>query len=462
MRRLLDVAVRGLCRLVLSIFFREVEVVGEERIPEGVPLLLVGNHTNALVDPVLLLGFLPTRPRLLAKSTLWKNPLLAPLLALGGAIPVYRRQDIVAGKDAEKYMAQNEDMFSRCHAELAGGGTIALFPEGQSHNEPQLQPLKTGVARIALEAEQKYEGLGIRIVPVGLIFDARTRFRSRALLQVGHPIDPTPEVKAYERDPKRAVDELTERVRAALSEVTLNYSSWEEAQLADRVAELFALDVASQASGGMPLSERAALSKTFFEGYQELRRREPARVAAVYDAVKKYDRLLRVFNLKSQQIASDYPTAMVVLFVVRTVRVLVLKLPLTIVGVLLNYIPFKVPGWVAPHIADDPDEVATYKVFIGFFLFPMFWVGEALIAGWRMGFWSGVLVLILAPLSGYFALKSRDRRDRFLAEARAFFILRNNKRLAAELGRRRETILSQLGELVELWRRSQEQAATGA
>src|SRR4051794_24149217 len=87
---------RALVRLVLRVFFREVEVAGAERLPAGVPLVLVANHVNGLIDPLLLIGPLPTverPPRFLGKSTLWQNPLVRPFLDLAGAIPVYRRQD---------------------------------------------------------------------------------------------------------------------------------------------------------------------------------------------------------------------------------------------------------------------------------------------------------------------------------------------------------------------------------
>ena len=116
MRNRLDDFVEWLARTVSWIFFRRIEVVGEERIPRGVPLLLVANHHNSLIDPVLILGTLGARPRFLAKSTLWQNPMLRPLLGLAGAVPVHRKQDV--GED----MSQNRTTFARCHDQLATGG----------------------------------------------------------------------------------------------------------------------------------------------------------------------------------------------------------------------------------------------------------------------------------------------------------------------------------------------------
>jgi glycerol-3-phosphate O-acyltransferase/dihydroxyacetone phosphate acyltransferase len=133
----------AVARLVLEIFFREVEVVGAERIPAGRPLVLVANHVNGLIDPLLLLGPLPVMPRFLAKSTLWKIAPVRPFLDLAGAIPVYRRQD--EGSNPSKFdPGKNAETFTRAEELLAKGGALALFPEGTSHSDPSLKPLKTG------------------------------------------------------------------------------------------------------------------------------------------------------------------------------------------------------------------------------------------------------------------------------------------------------------------------------
>lgn len=433
----------------MGIFFKDIEVVGDERFPRGGPLLIVGNHTNALIDPVLFIGFLPARSRMLAKSTLWNNVMLRPLLELGGAIPVYRRVDAADGRAD---MSRNEEMFARCHDELGTGGAIALFPEGTSHNEPSLLPLKTGAARIVLEAMQKYEGLGVKIVPVGLIFDERTRFRSRALLQVGEPIDPQAWVDDYTREPQAAVASLTEHIGEALAGVTLNYASWEEARLVERVADLYA-QPDTDVPDTLPLAERARLRKAFVDGYRQMREKDPQRVDRVYRRVKQYDRLLRVFDLRTAQVASRYPGSLVVWFIARTFRLVLLRLPLTILGVLLNWLPYRIPGWVARAAADDPDEEATYKVFTGFFLFPVFWLLWSGLAAWWLGWLAFPIMMVLAPLSGYVALKARDQREQFREEARAFLLLRTNKRIAAELQLRHRALHRDITALVEEFQR---------
>ena len=177
-RRFADWSMTALARLLVRVFFRSIEVEGGDRLPASGPVVLVANHTNGLVDGLLLMTALRRYPRFLGKSTLFKIPPLWPFLKLAGVIPVYRTIDAEAGD-------HNVSAFAISHALLEQGGMVAVFPEGISHDEPALQPLKTGAARIALEAAHGGGADGLVTVAVGLVYDAKARFRSRALVRVG-------------------------------------------------------------------------------------------------------------------------------------------------------------------------------------------------------------------------------------------------------------------------------------
>ena len=116
----------------LRVFFRRIEVVGRERVPRAGACQLVLNHPNALVDPVFLLCFAPRRVSFLAKSPLFKMPVIGYLCRVMEAIPVYRSQD--EGEDTSR----NRETFALAHRLLARGGTIGVCPEGVSHSEPSL------------------------------------------------------------------------------------------------------------------------------------------------------------------------------------------------------------------------------------------------------------------------------------------------------------------------------------
>ena len=157
------------CRLVVRIFYRQFEITGTESIPNKSGLILCANHVNALVDVVVLQTTTNKDIRPLARSGLFLNPLLKPILNMIGAVPIYRRND--PGTDTER----NEDSFVRCYELLAENQTIIIFPEGQSHSDPHINKLKTGAARIALGALQTNH-ISPVVLPVGLTFSRKGKF----------------------------------------------------------------------------------------------------------------------------------------------------------------------------------------------------------------------------------------------------------------------------------------------
>src|SRR5216117_3216017 len=201
-----------LLRLVLRIFFRRIEVTGAERVPREGPVIFVLNHPNGLIDPSFLLCLAPRRVSFLAKAPLFRMPVIGTFCRAFEAIPVHRRQD--EGSDP----SHNRETFETARAVLARGGAIAIFPEGKSHSDPKLRPLKTGAARIALGAAAALTGPApIRIVPAGLYYRAKRTFRSAALLYFGDPL-PVERIPLQPgaEPPPEPVLQLTERLGSAL------------------------------------------------------------------------------------------------------------------------------------------------------------------------------------------------------------------------------------------------------
>ena len=194
--------------------------------------MLVADHRNGLVDGLLLMAALPRYPRFLGKSTLFHHPLLWPFLQVGGVIPVHRVQD---GGSPDG----NRQAFDRCLRLLEQRALVAVFPEGISHDEPSLQALRTGAARIALSATSA--GVpGVQTVAVSLVYDDKQRFRSRALVRVGAPRPAWPWMEGYRTDPHRAVRSLTEDLAERLRQEGTEYRSWAEASELGAVADAVA------------------------------------------------------------------------------------------------------------------------------------------------------------------------------------------------------------------------------
>ena len=150
-------------------------------------MLLVVNHPNALVDALLVGWVVPRRVRITAKSTLFTQPVAGRLLRWIGVVPLHRTSD-AAELGVRSDPMRNRDAFRAVRDALRDGGTVLIFPEGKSHDEPALAPLKSGAARMALYAAESGGVTDLAIVPIGLTFERKEEPRSRVLVQIGEPI----------------------------------------------------------------------------------------------------------------------------------------------------------------------------------------------------------------------------------------------------------------------------------
>ena len=317
-------ALRYFFALVLRIFFRRIEISGAEHVPSVGPVLFVLNHPNGLIDPGFLLCLAPRRVSFLAKAPLFRMPVVGWLCRTFQAIPVHRRQD--AGSDP----AQNRETFEAARRVLAGGGAIAIFPEGTSHNDPQLRPFKTGAARIGLGAAAAL-GAGttpIRIVPAGLYYRAKQTFRSAALLHYGEPFEvPSITLAPGAEPPAEAVLALTERIGKALAELTLQAERVEALALVARAQRIFST-ADEPPSAPAPLAQELEVRRRFVLGYRLLRERWPDRFTAVQARIDRYESALQAAGLDPRHLTPrTYTFARVLRYVVQSVLVFALLLP---------------------------------------------------------------------------------------------------------------------------------------
>lgn len=202
----------GLVHLVARIYVRSwyrIDVFGDPP-PASGPLLVCCNHTNGLMDVALLFERFPRRLRFLAKYTIFTTPVIGPLAKGAHAIPIYRKKD---GVPTER----NQASFDAVHTALGRGEVVVVFPEGESGTAPHLRlPLKTGIGRMALGAQDEHEGVLVQILPIGIHVHDRNRYRSRLELRYGAPVPVSDLLARYREDPREAVPALMERVAAAL------------------------------------------------------------------------------------------------------------------------------------------------------------------------------------------------------------------------------------------------------
>jgi 1-acyl-sn-glycerol-3-phosphate acyltransferase len=195
--RLCAAVVAGLAKLL----FRPT-VVGAENIPLEGPVLIAPIHRSN-VDFALTLFISKRKSFFMAKDSLFRVPLLGPLIAHLGAFPIHRG---VADRGS---MALSEAVLRQGHA-------LVLFPEGTRKEGRDVAPLHDGAMFVAARTGAKVVPVGIggsdRAMPKG----AKLPRPSKIRIVVGPPIDPP---SAEGRVSRSALSAKSEELRAALENV---------------------------------------------------------------------------------------------------------------------------------------------------------------------------------------------------------------------------------------------------
>lgn len=182
--------IRGGFKLCTFTYYNGVHCHGRENFPaKGTPTILCFNHSNGLVDPMVVIRACPRMVRFVAKDTLWAMPVIGSLVASAGAVPVQRKEEHGDNADVKP-------MFGAVTDALEKGQCIGVAPEGNSKMRTHLDtPLKPGAALMAVEAafrhmdeESSRSQLAIHIVPCGIVYLSREKMRSEVLLNFGQPI----------------------------------------------------------------------------------------------------------------------------------------------------------------------------------------------------------------------------------------------------------------------------------
>lgn len=182
MKNFINAILRFLVNIALHGYFRKIIISGKENIPKGKPVILVANHQNALIDPLLLATSSRLNPWFLTRASVFKNPFIAKLLNFIRMLPVYRV------RDGFSTVQQNQEIFEKTYRILSKNGTVVIFAEGSHSLVRNLRPLSKGFTRMAFGLKERHPELTPLILPVGLDFSAHKRSGSQVKITYGKPI----------------------------------------------------------------------------------------------------------------------------------------------------------------------------------------------------------------------------------------------------------------------------------
>ncbi len=163
---------------------------GRGNIPKKTPVIYASNHRTNADPPLVGCGARGTYA-FMAKEELFGNKLFAMLISSLGAFPVSRGKGDTAVLDTAVERLNN-------------GKSLMIFPEGTRSKDGKVHRGHSGAAVIAARS-------GKQIIPVGIVFGEKLKFRTKIVVKYGEPIDPAEYAEISENPNPRQLVKLKNR-----------------------------------------------------------------------------------------------------------------------------------------------------------------------------------------------------------------------------------------------------------
>lgn len=361
-----------------------------------------------------------------------------------------------------------DEMYKSVYERLNNGDCIGIFPEGGSHDRTEMLPLKAGATIMALGATAQNPQLGLKIVPTGLNYFHPSKFRSRAVIDFGQPIDiPEELVAKYKEggDAKReACDELLGVVSEGLKQVTLNTPDWETLKLIQVGRRLY-----RPTNYSLNMAQQVELTRRFIKGYSIYK--DLPEVKELRERVEDYNRQLSYYQIRDHQVETMRigRTEAGALFLWRLLWLVIMGL-VALPGTVLNLPVFVVTGVVSKRKARAAlaastvkvkarDVIATWKILIALvlvpFLYTVYSIMAVVVVRQKLGYqhWSAVKVYgwswALAAFMSYAALVFGEQAIDIIKSIRPLFLtLILGEEHTEQLAKQRELLSDDITELV--------------
>jgi len=369
-------------------FYAKTYFTGMDKIPDDKAVILACNHPTAFTEPAYIGGStLKARNFMLRGDMFSGGKLTAAFLRSIKCIPIYRAQDGMAN------LKKNEATLNYCYELLAKGENIFILSEGESKLEKRLRTIQKGTARLAFGAYEKYDAKDIVVVPIGINYMDASKFRSNIYADFGPPIPLSDFFEAHEKNPRRAVKLLTDRLKVELRKRVIHVENPKDDALADK---LLTIMENNEMNPPFPLiSTKPSRLFEFIALIDRFNQLDEGQKKELSEKMDAYHSKLAAVGVEDMGIAQTRYYSFFTLF-----ALLVGFIPF-LIGAITNYIPTQLPKTYADRNIKQPKFYASVQVGMGAVLYNIyFWVLFIVAAIWG-NIWHLLFVCTL-PLFGIF------------------------------------------------------------
>jgi glycerol-3-phosphate O-acyltransferase / dihydroxyacetone phosphate acyltransferase len=335
------------------VYFRRIVFINKRSLKSEGPLLVLSNHPNTLMDPLMAVHRLHERVALLANYSLFKNPIVGWILSTLYCIPIQRPKDVVG------QTPKNDEAFKKCDAHLLAGGSIYIAAEGTSFIERHIREFKTGTARIAFSAESKNDfKLNLRVLLIGITYTNPLKFRGDAVVEMSDPIDIDPWREAYEKDPRTAIQDLTQHLEDEMKYLVIHCRDEEEDAFLLKVETILQNEKQKKPEGAYRQGQ------VLLTALNDIETSNSDKFINLKIDVESYYKKLNTLKINDLDINKFRPLS---------ILTFILGLPIFVYGFINNFLTVVVSEGMIKILKADFSYDTTIRYATGLFLSPLFW-----------------------------------------------------------------------------------------
>lgn len=381
-------------------FYNQFVVIGKENIPKHGPIIFAPNHLNALMDPLAVYSVSSDRYAtiFLGRADIFRKKLIAKFLKSCKILPAFRI------RDGFENLGRNTETINQCIEVLVHKNALGIMPEGNQELERKIRPLVKGIFRIAFAAQQKLaDSSSLKIVPIGIEYDDFIKFGQNIIINIGKPIDVKEYMELYDQNNATGINKMKSRLKYELENLTVNLDTNDFYSCFETTVYTACETMLHKMNWEDNIVNRFAARREIGKILVETEKKSIEKIKKLQDITEKLKTNLDDLKLNSRNFQKK--PLKLHLQILKGLFLLI-TLPIFIIGLLLNFLPFFSPKLIR--------KVMNVK-YIGFYssvhygasiiTFPLFYILQSIVffSIFNFNWLAGLLFIPFQYFSGKFA-----------------------------------------------------------
>ena len=427
-----------------NIFFRifyKFKYTGLENIPANKPIVWAPNHTNALIDPVIVAMTMSHKIRFYARGDVFKGRFVKWAMNSMNMSPMFRLQE------GYSEIKKNDKSFEECRNLLANNKSILIFPEAICIQKRRLQPLKKGLSRIVFQTEENFEfKKDVCVIPVGLNYSNPSKFRSKLFMEIGKPISIQKYEEQYKQDKAKAINSFTKSLEQEMSKLLVIIKNPDNDKLVADIEAIFMHQwLKEHRKNEKNIEDQYRASKSIADMVNYLDEQNPNLIESLTTKVLTYTKKLKKYNLRDHLLRPESVNKMNIGTFILEFLMLWIGMPVYAIGLAMNFPPYYFAKKISLKKTKDIEFFASIYSNIAMFLWLIYYPLQLLAVALIFRSWSLLgIYSLLVPLTAGYVLIFYPMMKKTFGRWRLLRLVRKDRNTVEELISERTAIMEEL------------------